>query len=193
MIATVKFASVRETRLMIPSPTTALISIHDSDLGVPLGITSEGWGFFDDIGFDDAVYTEQTIQDYGPHFWTYFNGCAGKLQSLKIMLMFKEIGKLEYIDELIIQCSDGISRSAAVAKYYAELKELPLVGDTRRANPLIYRLLKNPNVFEEAFKKYVDLNTVEFKENNNSFSSISKSINKLFDFVLGFKPKNQTR
>lgn len=156
MITEITFLPVRDARKLTPSPGTALISIHDDGEPIAAGVPTDGWGFFDSIGFDDAAYSKEQIEEYGEDFWNYFNGCARKVHALRLLVMFKQIEELGFIDNIIVHCDAGRSRSTAVAKFYAEKHGLELEGDTTYANSLIYQLLKNPDTFEEDFKKHVD-------------------------------------
>lgn len=155
MIETVAFMPIRDAKKLTPSSDTALISIHDAGEGAPKLVPSTGWGYYDHIGFDDAAYSIEQIEDHGAEFWDYYDGCARKVHGLRIKLMFKEIHNNPEIRHIKIHCDSGRSRSAAVAKYYAEEHNLELEGDTSYANSLIYRLLLDPSYFDEALEKHV--------------------------------------
>ena len=49
------------------------------------------------------------------------------------------------IEEMIVHCQGGISRSAAVAKWIAEAYDLPFDHDYDLFNPYVYQLLKEAN------------------------------------------------
>lgn len=155
MITQISFMPVRDARKLVADNSIALISIHDSGQHVDSQVPKEDWGYFDHIGFDDAAYDEEQISEYGADFWNYFDGCARKVDALKILLMFKRIEESPNIREIIVHCDAGRSRSAAVAKFYAEKNNLELEGDTTYANSLIYTLLKNPSHFDEALEEHV--------------------------------------
>lgn len=156
MIETVAFMPIRDARKLTPSPDTALISIHDAGEPASTDVHNTGWGYYNHIGFDDAAYSLEQIEDHGKEFWDYFDGCARKVHALRIKLMFKEIHNNREIRHIIVHCDAGRSRSAAVAKYYSEEHNLELEGDTSYANSLIYRLLQDPSYFDEALQKHVE-------------------------------------
>ncbi|EGQ7973607.1 hypothetical protein I7Z51_002531 [Vibrio parahaemolyticus] len=187
MIHHISFMPVRDARKLVPDNSKALISIHDDGHDADTLVPKEGWGYYDHIGFDDAAYDEELISQYGADFWDYFGGCARNVHALKILLMFKRIEESPYITEIIVHCDAGRSRSAAVAKFYAEKNNLELEGDTTYANSLIYTLLKNPNHYEEALEKYVTnapkgLQTVDKTKDANllPFGWVDVLIEKIF-------------
>ena len=177
MINSIKFAPTREIKKINPSQDTALISIHDSDLGIDATIPDTGWGFLSHIGIEDAAYSIEEIQQYGTNFWTYFDGCANKRDALQILLFFKQIESNDNIAHIIVQSPAGRSRSAAIAKFYAERNHLVLDGDISRANSLIYQLLQNPGFYDEAFDKYVNIKPKEeVKENEKCLGWAMKKL-----------------
>ncbi len=155
MIKTVAFMPYRDARTLVPSSNAALIVIHEAGSAFDGSINANGWGYYSSIGIDDAAYDIDQIKSHGTEFNEYYEGCATKVEALKILVMIKMIKENPNIDDLIITCKEGRSLSAAVAKFVASSNRLELDGDTTHANSLLYRLLSNPYYFDEALETYV--------------------------------------
>ncbi|WP_125825551.1 MULTISPECIES: hypothetical protein [unclassified Pseudoalteromonas] len=156
MIHSLSVIPLREARLLQPCPNTALIAVRDSGTELDREVATGEWGYFNKIAFDDAAYSVEQIKDHGREFWNYFDGCARKVHALRILLMIKEIHQINEIQNIIIFCDSGLSRSAAIGKYYSETYGVELHSDTSKANTLLYRLLNNPSYFDEALLEYVE-------------------------------------
>lgn len=184
MVSSIQFIPARELKKRIPAHDTAVISIHDSDSPIAAGIPTLGWGLFEDVGFDDAAYNIEQMKTYGSEFWTYFDGCASKVHALKILVAFKRINESHDIEHIIVQCDAGVSRSAAVAKFYAEKYNLELEGDTTRANSLVTQLLQNPSFFDDALDTYVNTDkNGKPKASDGKEDSDTGWINKILEMI----------
>ena len=95
-----------------------------------------------------------------------------KVHALKILVMIKRIRENPAIEKIIVQCDDGRSRSAAVAKFYSEKYGLKLEREPEYANSLILALLHDPNHFEEALDEHVNKKIKPEKQTNTKWRKL---------------------
>ena len=70
MIRSINFISSAGVSKLAPSDKSALVSIHDSTSKVPFGLPTDGWGYFNSIGVNDADFGIKEIKYYGEDFQT---------------------------------------------------------------------------------------------------------------------------
>ncbi|TXT28155.1 MAG: hypothetical protein FD131_3288 [Rhodocyclaceae bacterium] len=150
-IRSVTFHSEQEAVRLLPSPSAAIISITNPGDIAPL---RDGWGSILRLAFADASYDERTIASYGRMWRLSSHGFPTKEHALAIRGFLDGIPP--HTDSLIVHCGAGVSRSGAVAKYASGLYGLPFPPDYNRHNDALYRLLEDPNVFDEVLARYPD-------------------------------------
>lgn len=149
MISQVSFLSENEAVQAPPRAETAIISITNPGDLAPL---KTGWNQILRIAFADASYDENTIESYRRMWKLSSFGFPTKGHALSILSFIDELPP--HIDTLIIHCGAGVSRSGAVAKYASERFGLPFPANYDRHNEALYRLLKNPAIFDSALARY---------------------------------------
>lgn len=167
-IIKVKFCSESEAVTIIPSKAMACISITNPGETAPL---QKGWGKLLRISFADAEYDEQAIQFYQRLWMMSSNGVVTKKHALGIRLFID--GLDEQIEELVVHCGAGISRSAAVARYAAIRLGANLEGDSSKYNVTVARLLDHPYVFDHLLPK----------EKTSISSVLRKTVQRLFAVI----------
>lgn len=148
-VRSINFISEATAIGLKPLPATAMISITNPRETAPL---VEGWEQLLRVGVADASYDERTIESYGRMWHLSSRGFPTKAHALAIRAFLDQLPP--GIESLIIHCGAGVSRSGAVAKYASARYGLPFPTDYNRHNEALYRLLKEPNVFDEVLARY---------------------------------------
>ena len=149
MLSEVHFTSEYLAGLIEPSLDTAMISIADPD-HIPPDVTPTGWGCFYQAFFIDGDYDAETIKTFGPQFRSTFSGYLMEEQAVEIRSFIHSAVEDSHIDKMIVHCTAGKSRSAAVAKYAAELSGGVLTGEhgLDHINTMVYQLLQKPSLYK---------------------------------------------
>ncbi len=147
-IRSVTYISEATATRLQPLPGAAMISITNPGDVAPL---QAGWEQILRICVADASYDEFTIKSYGRMWFMSSHGFPTKEHALAIRSFMDRLPP--NIETLIIHCGAGISRSGAVAKYAAERFGTHFPEDYDRYNEALYRLLANPEVFDEALSR----------------------------------------
>lgn len=145
MLKQVSFVSEREAIELAPRTDVAMISITDSGRTAKL---KEGWGALLRVDFPDITYDEKLLREYGNMLspkWAISDVEAWQMRQFILGLR-----SMPQIETLIVHCHAGKSRSAAVAKFAAEMFSLPFDHTYDGYNITVYELLHNPD-------KYVSL------------------------------------
>lgn len=138
---TITFLSQDEALLLDPKPNSILVAIRDlqkknvnSVQRLPYKSNFDGkiqtFFFFDYCKYRFKPTWKQSLEEAG---WFMFDK---KVAS--DIILFVESYKP---DNLYIHCAAGISRSAAVAKYYSVIWNIPLTQDTEFYNKTVYGLM----------------------------------------------------
>lgn len=133
-----------------PSPGKAMISITNPGDVAPL---RPGWSLLLRVAMADAGYDESTIASHGRMWPLSSKGFPEKRHALQIHRFLDDLPP--DIECLVVHCGAGVSRSGAVAKYAAERYGQPFESAAGgEPNETLYRLLKNPEVFDDALVRY---------------------------------------
>ena len=145
MITQISFLAEYAAVQVPPRHETAIISITNPGEQAPL---QAGWNHLLRIAFADASYDEKTIEFYSRMWKLSSLGFPTKEHALAIRGFIDTLPT--HIDSLIVHCGAGVSRSGAVAKYASERFRLPFPANYDRHNEALFRLLKNPEIFDPA-------------------------------------------
>ena len=149
MVRQVSFLSESAAVQLSPRAESAILSISNPGDQAPL---QPGWDHICRIAFADASYNEQTIASYGRMWKLSSLGFPTKEHALAIRRFLDDLPP--HIDTLIVHCGAGVSRSGAVAKYASERFGIPFPADYDRYNEALYRLLKEPTIFDDALARH---------------------------------------
>jgi predicted protein tyrosine phosphatase len=142
MLKEVSFVSEREAIELPPRIDTAMISITDSGRVAKL---KDRWGVLLRVDFPDITYDEKLLREYGNILspkWAITDVEASQMRQFILALRF-----MPQIETLIVHCHAGKSRSAAAAKFAAEMFGLPFDHAYDGYNTTVYELLHNPNKY----------------------------------------------
>jgi predicted protein tyrosine phosphatase len=127
MLKSIQFMPQARAVEVQPSHDKAMISITGPASEAPL---KNGWTHLQRLEFHDADKVE-------------FEGCLLFDESVAKQVIHFVEGLPEEVEHLIVHCHAGVSRSGAVAKFIAEMKDLPFNHDYPSFNRLVYRTLSN--------------------------------------------------
>jgi predicted protein tyrosine phosphatase len=128
MIKGVTFVSRKIAEDMMPVPDVGMISLTDP--GSRLAALRKGWGAVLRLRFHDI---DKQWQNY----------VLMSVDQARELLEWLEKHE-EQLDGIVVHCEQGISRSAAVAKFLRERYGLPVnEPDVRFHNKLVYKLLSD--------------------------------------------------
>lgn len=125
MIRKILFMSQNDAIQLKPSDKSALISIRVPKGFVPL---QYGWKYLHTPEFHDEVEDPDGV-------WKLFN------DEMAIDTISFVKGLPENVETLYIHCHAGISRSAAMAKFFSEMFHLPFDEHYHLYNKLVHRVL----------------------------------------------------
>lgn len=150
MITYITYLSEYKASQLDPNSETALISIADPGHAPP-GIFPQGWGMFYQDFFIDGDYDADLIRTFGEHFHESFSGYMQKEQASQMKAFVHDVLNNPEIEHLVVHCTAGRSRSAAVAQYASDITEIVPVGDfgISGMNTMVYKMLHNPGMFSE--------------------------------------------
>lgn len=142
MLKAITFLSEREAIELQPRADTAMISITDSGR---LAKLREGWEVLLRVDFPDITYDEKTLREYGNLLSPKW--AISDVEACQMHQFIMELRHIPQIESLIVHCHAGKSRSAAVAKFAAEIYCLPFDHEYDGYNITVYELLRNPNKY----------------------------------------------
>jgi hypothetical protein len=131
------FVSRGEAQELSPPPGSAIVSIISSAEGPAM--LQEGWQSVLRIKFDDVDSPCQDLVAFSP------------LHGLDLFEYLRQLSANDNINGLVVHCTMGISRSAAVALFASELLGWPCYKGSREVTTLtwphynrhVYRMLKS--------------------------------------------------
>jgi len=130
----------------------AIISITDPDYPEP--DLPDTWGSVLRLSFNDAEYDHALIRTFDrvADFREQHRDDPQPAHAMAIHRFLDDI-KTKGIEQLVVHCRYGRSRSAAVAKYVVETYGTSLDGGSLdEYNRTLYLLLKDPMTFERALQ-----------------------------------------
>lgn len=131
-----------------PAPDAALITITDP--GEPTPLRRFGWGAYLHLSFTDSVYDEVTIRLLEGGFRKVFPGAMTAEHSRVIHAFLDAIEARPAIRTLLVHSRGTTARAIAVARFATERWRLPAPVSRDDANPLVYRLLHEPDAYRSA-------------------------------------------
>lgn len=135
---------------IVPNKNAALISITEPNREAP--IVTEGWGALLRVRFLDAELEKDMIvrlQEKNKNFSLKNKGFPHREVSEQVIEFLRSIKNQITIDEIIVHCKAGQRRSAAVAKYAAEMFNAEFDHSYDQYNVMVYELLRNPAMFDD--------------------------------------------
>lgn len=142
MIESVRYISEKIACELTPSPREAMLSISDPGIyTVPL---KEGWPKLLRCYFPDAGCDAGLLKFVGGYSQYLTMGFPSHVHALQMRNFIADLASSETSYKLIVHCHAGRSRSAAVAKYTAEIHNLEFDHDYEKFNQTVYRLMHDP-------------------------------------------------
>lgn len=143
-IRSVRILSEAAASALPPTPRTAIFSITDPGHQTPL---QPGWARIHRHQFSETAYDARTLEFAPIHQWIA-GGAISPLQAIEIRQQIAALAADPEPWDIICQCSTGISRSAAIARFIAE-RQGPKTNrsPSRHANSTVLALLRNPWCF----------------------------------------------
>lgn len=140
-IRSVRILSEAAASALPPTPRTAIFSITDPGHQTPL---QPGWARIHRHQFTETAYDARTLEFAPIHQWIA-GGAISPLQAIEIRQQIAALAADPEPWDIICQCSTGISRSAAIARFIAE-RQGPKTNrsPSRHANSTVLALLRNP-------------------------------------------------
>ena len=132
-----------------PTPASAMVSITEPGRQAEL---LEGWGALLRVHFRDAEYDHKMIQEVraaGKRFDPTRMGFPDRRSAEQIRAFLTDVAQRPGISELVVHCHAGQRRSAAVARYAADLFGADFDRTYDGYNRTVYSLLTNPGCFDE--------------------------------------------
>lgn len=154
MMKVILFVSEATALQMEPDRGSALISITEPHRVAPLAGLDD-WGALLRIQFADAEYDSAMIDRLrarGKAFDAEVKGFPRASTSKMLLEFLWQVRGRHDLDKLVIHCHAGKRRSAAVAKFAAEMFPEAACPPTDGYNETVYRLLKDPMAIPNAVK-----------------------------------------
>lgn len=143
-IRSVRILSEAAASALPPTPRTAIFSITDPGHQTPL---QPGWARIHRHQFTETAYDARTLEFAPIHQWIA-GGAISPRQAIEIRQQIAALTADPDPWEVICQCSNGISRSAAIARYIAETQAgKPDDTPSPHANTTVLALLRDPWCF----------------------------------------------